>query len=146
MFVSRTVAAEVLMEAEINDTGYAVLKALDREGALRFSLSYVLCLLLYDMTESRCHSSLVEDLVKVVTSRTIYPGHHSDNFRSTVIHQDLLNHSGFNKIITSLPMEGFSKPQPYRSPCHASNGFHRQYHSGYFTLGSRTSEPDTRLR
>jgi hypothetical protein len=73
MFVSRTVAAEVLMEAETNDTGYAVLKALDREGALRFSLSYVLCLLLYDMTESKCHSSLVEDLIKVVTSRTIYP-------------------------------------------------------------------------
>jgi hypothetical protein len=41
MFVSRTVAAEVLMEAETNRTGYAALKALDREGDLRFYLAYV---------------------------------------------------------------------------------------------------------
>jgi hypothetical protein len=41
MFVSRTVAAEVLMEAEANSTAYAVLKALDQEGGLRFSLPYV---------------------------------------------------------------------------------------------------------
>ncbi|KAH9980176.1 hypothetical protein BGW80DRAFT_484395 [Lactifluus volemus] len=47
MFVSRTVAAEVLMEAETNDAGYAALKTLDREGDLRFSLA-----------------TLVEDLVK----------------------------------------------------------------------------------
>jgi hypothetical protein len=73
MFVSRTVAAEVLMEAEINDTGYTVLKALDREGDLRFSLAYVLCLLLYDVTECECASSVVEDLIKVVSSKTVYP-------------------------------------------------------------------------
>ncbi|KAH9065316.1 hypothetical protein EDB87DRAFT_1595164 [Lactarius vividus] len=48
MFVSRTVAAEVLMEAEANGTAYAVLRALDQEGGLRFSLS-----------------SLVEDLIKL---------------------------------------------------------------------------------
>ncbi|KAN0125319.1 hypothetical protein V8E53_015599 [Lactarius tabidus] len=48
MFVSRTVAAEVLMEAEANSTAYAVLKALDQEGGLRFSLP-----------------SLVEDLIKL---------------------------------------------------------------------------------
>ncbi|KAI9435374.1 hypothetical protein F5148DRAFT_1266602 [Russula earlei] len=47
MFISRTVAAEVLMEAESNRTGYATLKTLDREGDLRFSLG-----------------ALVEDLVK----------------------------------------------------------------------------------
>jgi hypothetical protein len=41
MFVSRTVAAEVLMEAETNRTGYAALRALDREGDLRFYLAYV---------------------------------------------------------------------------------------------------------
>jgi hypothetical protein len=41
MFVSRTVAAEVLMEAETNRTGYAALKALDHEGDLRFTLAYV---------------------------------------------------------------------------------------------------------
>ena len=41
MFVSRTVAAEVLMEAETNRTGYAALKALDHENDLRFSLAYV---------------------------------------------------------------------------------------------------------
>ncbi|KAI9465392.1 hypothetical protein BJY52DRAFT_1202178 [Lactarius psammicola] len=49
MFVSRTVAAEVLMEAEANGTAYAVLKALDQEGGLRFSLP-----------------SLVEDLIKAL--------------------------------------------------------------------------------
>lgn len=73
MFVSRTVAAEVLMEAEINDAGYAALKTLDREGDLRFSLAYVLCSLLYDTTECECASTLVEDLVKVVSFRTINP-------------------------------------------------------------------------
>ena len=42
MFVSRAVAAEVLMEAETNRMGYAALKTLDCEGGLRFSLAYVL--------------------------------------------------------------------------------------------------------
>ena len=51
MFVSRTVAAEVLMEAETNDTGYTVLKALDREGDLRFSLAYVSCSLLCNIID-----------------------------------------------------------------------------------------------
>jgi len=46
MFVSRTVAAEVLMEAETNRTGYAALKTLDREGGLRFSLACVFFILL----------------------------------------------------------------------------------------------------
>jgi hypothetical protein len=41
MFVSRTVAAEVLMEAETNRTGYAALKTLDCEGGLPFSLACV---------------------------------------------------------------------------------------------------------
>jgi hypothetical protein len=41
MFVSRTVAAEVLMEAESNRTAYAALKIFDREGGLQFSLAYV---------------------------------------------------------------------------------------------------------
>ena len=41
MFVSRAVAAEVLMEAETNRMGYAALKTLDCEGGLRFSLAYV---------------------------------------------------------------------------------------------------------
>lgn len=51
MFVSRTVAAEVLMEAESNRAGYAALKTLDREGGLRFSLAYVSSLLLCDIIE-----------------------------------------------------------------------------------------------
>jgi len=38
MFVSRTVAAEVCMEAKTNDAGYAALKQLDRTGDLRFEL------------------------------------------------------------------------------------------------------------
>ena len=41
MFVSRTVAAEICMEAKMNDIGYAALKQLDKAGLLRFELSYV---------------------------------------------------------------------------------------------------------
>jgi hypothetical protein len=73
MFVSRTVAAEVLMEAEANSTAYAVLKALDQEGGLRFSLPYVSRSPLCDITEFGCASSLVEDLIKVASFRIIYP-------------------------------------------------------------------------
>lgn len=38
MFVSRTVAAEVCMEAKYNDVGYGALKQLDKSGHLRFDL------------------------------------------------------------------------------------------------------------
>jgi hypothetical protein len=51
MFVSRTVAAEVLMEAESNRAGYAALKTLDRDGGLRFSLAYVSFSLLCDFID-----------------------------------------------------------------------------------------------
>jgi hypothetical protein len=39
MFVSRTVAAEICMEAKINEVGYEALKELDKSGHLRFELS-----------------------------------------------------------------------------------------------------------
>ncbi len=39
MFVSRTVAAEVCMEAKANELGYTALKQLDKSGDLRFELS-----------------------------------------------------------------------------------------------------------
>ena len=39
MFVSRTVAAEVCMEAKANEVGYTALKQLDKSGDLRFELS-----------------------------------------------------------------------------------------------------------
>ena len=42
MFLSRTVAAEICMEAKTNETAYAALKRLDKEGILRFELSYVI--------------------------------------------------------------------------------------------------------
>jgi hypothetical protein len=73
MFVSRTVAAEVLMEAESNRAGYAALKTLDREGGLRFSLAYVSSYPPYDFIERTCISSLVEDLIKVGPPGTISP-------------------------------------------------------------------------
>lgn len=73
MFISRTVAAEVLMEAESNRAGYAALKTLDREGGLRFSLAYVSSHPLYDFIERTCISSLVEDLIKVGPSGTVSP-------------------------------------------------------------------------
>ena len=44
MFLSRTVAAEICMEAKTNETAYAALKRLDKEGVLRFELSYVTAL------------------------------------------------------------------------------------------------------
>lgn len=39
MFVSRTVAAEVCMEAKTNDVGYSALKQLGKGGKLRFDLA-----------------------------------------------------------------------------------------------------------
>ncbi|CAA7261575.1 unnamed protein product [Cyclocybe aegerita] len=55
MFVSRTVAAEVCMEATVNVIGYKALKQLDKSGHLRFELS-----------------TLIEDLLKMfLTTRSI---------------------------------------------------------------------------
>lgn len=48
MFLTRTVAAEICVEAKMNTVGYTALKELDKNGKLRFSLS-----------------SLVEDLLKL---------------------------------------------------------------------------------
>jgi hypothetical protein len=91
MLVSRTGAAEVLMEAESNRARYAALKTLDREGGLRFFLAYAASSLLCDLVERKWISSLVEDLDKVEPSRTIYPDrHHSD-----ALHFSLL--SGFTR-------------------------------------------------
>ena len=39
MFLSRTVAAEICMEAKTNEPAYEALKILDKEGLLRFSLA-----------------------------------------------------------------------------------------------------------
>jgi hypothetical protein len=39
MFISRTVAAEVCMEAKTNDVGYAALKQLNKTGSLLFDLA-----------------------------------------------------------------------------------------------------------
>lgn len=39
MFVSRTVAAEVCMEAKANDVGYTALKHLNKSGDLLFDLA-----------------------------------------------------------------------------------------------------------
>ncbi|KAI0754973.1 hypothetical protein C8Q80DRAFT_401725 [Daedaleopsis nitida] len=41
MFLSRTVAAEICMEAKTNEPAYAALKRLDKDGILRFELSSV---------------------------------------------------------------------------------------------------------
>jgi hypothetical protein len=48
MFLTRTVAAEICMEAPTNEHAYKALKYLDKTGDLRFELS-----------------SLIEDLLKV---------------------------------------------------------------------------------
>ena len=99
MFISRTVAAEVLMEAESNRAGYAALKTLDREGGLRFSLAYVSSPHPYDFIEHTCISSLVEDLVKVRPSGTISPDITQKHFTS-VIHQVSLDHDAIRRNIT----------------------------------------------
>jgi hypothetical protein len=41
MFLSRTVAAEVCMEAKVNEPAYSALKELDKSGDLLFDLPYV---------------------------------------------------------------------------------------------------------
>ncbi|KAI0822288.1 hypothetical protein BC628DRAFT_1421962 [Trametes gibbosa] len=41
MFLSRTVAAEICMEAKTNEAAYTALKRLDKEGVLRFELASV---------------------------------------------------------------------------------------------------------
>lgn len=48
MFLTRTVAAEVCMEAKVNESAYKALKKLDESGDLLFELS-----------------TLVEELIKV---------------------------------------------------------------------------------
>jgi len=66
MFVSRTVAAEVCMEAKSNEIGYTALKLLDKSGHLRFELSYVLpkfVIMLLFMWHIRV---LVEDFLQVL--------------------------------------------------------------------------------
>ncbi|KAI0947141.1 hypothetical protein AcV7_009642 [Taiwanofungus camphoratus] len=42
MFLSRTVAAEICMEARMNEPAYTALKMLDKEGSLKFELSAVI--------------------------------------------------------------------------------------------------------
>jgi len=47
MFLSRTVAGEVCMEAKSNESAYRALKSLDRAGDLLFSLPYCFISSLY---------------------------------------------------------------------------------------------------
>lgn len=47
IFVTRTVAAEICMEAKLNDAGYAALKLLDQSGHLRFELRFDLHVFLH---------------------------------------------------------------------------------------------------
>ncbi|KAF6755958.1 hypothetical protein DFP72DRAFT_990005 [Ephemerocybe angulata] len=65
MFVTRTVAGEVCMEAKYNDVGYSALKKLDKSGHLRFELS-----------------RLVEDLLRTfLTTRAISHAATGDTLR-----------------------------------------------------------------
>lgn len=69
MFVSRTVAAEICMEAKMNDIGYAALKQLDKAGLLRFELSTLVEDLLrtFLSTRSICSVATGETLVHLFT-------------------------------------------------------------------------------
>ncbi|KAF8903160.1 hypothetical protein CPB84DRAFT_1728604 [Gymnopilus junonius] len=59
MFVTRTVAAEICMEAKANEVGYAALKLLDNSGHLRFDLSVLIEDLLRTFLKTRSISSAV---------------------------------------------------------------------------------------
>ncbi|TBU28609.1 hypothetical protein BD311DRAFT_694525 [Dichomitus squalens] len=70
MFLSRTVAAEICMEAKTNEPAYAALKRLDKEGVLRFELS-----------------SVVQDLIKLfLNTRSVTTTHTASVLR--VLHKD----------------------------------------------------------
>lgn len=64
MFVSRTVAAEVCMEAKTNDIGYAALKHLNKSGDLLFDLANVVedLLKLFLTTRSSHNSQILRQL------------------------------------------------------------------------------------
>ncbi|KAH0586162.1 hypothetical protein H2248_007426 [Termitomyces sp. 'cryptogamus'] len=64
MFVSRTVAAEVCMEAKVNVAGYHALKVLDKSGDLRFELADLVEDLIktFANTRSICYSTSTEPL------------------------------------------------------------------------------------
>ncbi|KAI0086520.1 hypothetical protein BDY19DRAFT_1093207 [Irpex rosettiformis] len=53
MFLSRTVAAEICMEAKTNDQAYNALKRLDKEGFLRFELANVVETLIKTFANTR---------------------------------------------------------------------------------------------
>jgi len=65
MFLSRTVAAEVCMEAKTNEHAYAALKKLDQSGDLLFELSYVF------IRFRVCHSHYIETLSYIEPSSKI---------------------------------------------------------------------------
>jgi hypothetical protein len=77
MFVSRTVAAEICMEAKSNEAAYMALKRLDKTGQLLFDLSCVFFAhVLNDLTSSLYASTLVEDLLKLfLKTRSITTPH-----------------------------------------------------------------------
>ncbi|KAG6897068.1 hypothetical protein C0992_004309 [Termitomyces sp. T32_za158] len=64
MFVSRTVAAEVCMEAKVNMAGYHALKVLDKSGDLRFELGDLIEELIktFATTRSICYQTSTEPL------------------------------------------------------------------------------------
>ncbi|KAF8733215.1 hypothetical protein AX14_004073 [Amanita brunnescens Koide BX004] len=64
MFVTRTVASEVCMEAKSNESGYRALKLLDRSGHLRFELSTLVCDLIktFFKTRSITNQTVIENL------------------------------------------------------------------------------------
>ncbi|KAI0761934.1 hypothetical protein BD413DRAFT_616676 [Trametes elegans] len=70
MFLSRTVAAEICMEAKTNEAAYTALKRLDKEGVLRFELSAV-----------------VQELIKMfLNTRSVTSGYTASVLR--VLHKD----------------------------------------------------------
>ncbi|KAI0248585.1 hypothetical protein BJV78DRAFT_1332068 [Lactifluus subvellereus] len=129
MFVSRTVAAEVLMEAETNDTGYAVLKALDREGDLRFSLAYSF-IKTYSITAASARASLRylwkdfpghNPAARLVMLLTVFIGNstvetlHSDLER---LHLTPISTEDITRVLVSPTVEHFSPILSYaRAHC-----------------------------
>ncbi|KAM5535030.1 hypothetical protein V8D89_011258 [Ganoderma adspersum] len=93
MFLSRTVAAEICMEAKTNEHAYTALKRLDKEGILRFELS-----------------SVVQDLIKLfLNTRSVTTAHTASVLR--VLYKDYRSEDPTVRLVMLLTIF-LSDPTP----------------------------------
>ncbi|KAI0372164.1 hypothetical protein BV20DRAFT_1050929 [Pilatotrama ljubarskyi] len=96
MFLSRTVAAEICMEAKTNEAAYTALKRLDKEGVLRFELS-----------------SVVQDLIKLfLNTRSVTTSYTASVLR--VLYKDFPSEDRAVRLVLLLTVF-LSEPTPVPS-------------------------------